>query len=346
MKNHEREYFISRIRSGVYRVKQSGVTLTIVSPSIEDDFIINAAHMESYERALEAGLMTEEEMLDWMRSRQLWTEDDDNQVKQLEENLERLRVEIFNARYHSEKREHIRKYIRATEKGLSEQLEKKYANRQNTCEGLASLEKSLSFIKQCTFMGSEPCDFEDIDINNVLYEFNEMVLGEGDIRNLARNDPWRSLWLMRESCKFAMFANQDRDLSIDQKNIIVWSRMYDNIQESMECPSDDVINDDDMLDGWFIIQRKKQESDRAESELESRVGNEKISNAQEVFVMAQTQDDANSINSVNTLQSQMVKKERMEIMRSKGQVKDLDFKDQQRKMTQKSNEQFKGKFRR
>ena len=54
MKNHEREYFISRIRSGVYRVKQSGVTLTIVSPSIEDDFIINAAHMESYERALEA----------------------------------------------------------------------------------------------------------------------------------------------------------------------------------------------------------------------------------------------------------------------------------------------------
>ena len=118
MKNHEREYFISRIRSGVYRVKQSGVTLTIVSPSIEDDYIINAAHMESYERALEAGLMTEEEMLDWMRSRQLWTEDDDNQVKQLEDNLERLRVEIFNARYQSENREHIRKYIRVTEKAI------------------------------------------------------------------------------------------------------------------------------------------------------------------------------------------------------------------------------------
>ena len=173
-----------------------------------------------------------------------------------------------------------------------------------------------------------------------------MVLDEGDIRNLARNDPWRSLWMMRESCKFSIFANQDRDLSIDQKNIIVWSRMYDNIQESMDCPSDDVINDDDMLDGWFVIQRKKQEKDRAESELESRVGNEKISNSEEVFVMAQTQDDANSINRVNTFQSQMVKKERMEVIQSKGQARDLDFKDQQRKMTQKSNEQFKGKFRR
>ena len=122
--------------------------------------------------------------------------------------------------------------------------------------------------------------------------------------------------------------------------------MYDNIQESLDCPSDDVINDDDMLDGWFVIQRKKQEKDRAESELESRVGNEKISNSEEVFVMAQTPDDANSINRVNTFQSQMVKKERMEVIQSKGQARDLDFKDQQRKMTQKSNEQFKGKFRR
>ena len=76
------------------------------------------------------------------------------------------------------------------------------------------------------------------------------------------------------------------------------------------------------------------------------MGNEKISNSEEVFVMAQTQDDANSINRVNTFQSQMVKKERMEVIQSKGQARDLDFKDQQRKMTQKSNEQFKGKFRR
>ena len=199
MKNHEREYFISRIRSGIYRVKQGGVTLSIVSPSIEDDYYINAAYVDSYERALEAGLMTEDEMLDWMRSRQLWTEDDDATIKTLEGNLERLKVEIFNARYQSDKKELTRKYIRATEKGLKDQSEKKYENRQNTCEGLASLEKSLSFIKRCTFLGSEPCDFEDIDINNVLYEFNNMILPEKDVRNLARNEPWRSLWLMKES---------------------------------------------------------------------------------------------------------------------------------------------------
>jgi hypothetical protein len=295
---------------------------------------------------LEAELMTEDEMLDWMRSKYLWTEDDDTKTTTIEKDLERLRVEIFNCRYQSNKREHVRKYIRAAETALNKQSTKKHENQQNTCEGIANLEKSLAFIKQCTFIGNEPCDFESIDITNILYEFNSMILKEKDIRELARNDPWRSLWLMRESCDLKLFANQDRELSIDQKNLLVWSRMYDNIQESMDCPTDDVIDDDDLLDGWFIIQRKKQEKERAESELENRVDNEKISNSQEVFIIAETQKDAENINQVNTYGSQMIKKERMAVIKEKGEAKDLDFRDQQIKMNQLSNEQFKGKFRR
>jgi hypothetical protein len=346
MKNHEREYFIARIRSGAYRVEQSGITLKIISPTIDDEYAISVVYMKSYERALEAELMTEDEMLDWMRSKYLWTEDDDTKTTTIEKDLERLRVEIFNCRYQSNKREHVRKYIRAAETALNKQSTKKHENQQNTCEGIANLEKSLAFIKQCTFIGNEPCDFESIDITNILYEFNSMILKEKDIRELARNDPWRSLWLMRESCDLKLFANQDRELSIDQKNLLVWSRMYDNIQESMDCPTDDVIDDDDLLDGWFIIQRKKQEKERAESELENRVDNEKISNSQEVFIIAETQKDAENINQVNTYGSQMIKKERMAVIKEKGEAKDLDFRDQQIKMNQLSNEQFKGKFRR
>ena len=346
MKIHEREYFISRVRSGIYDIKQGGMTLRIVSPTIEDEYAISLAYMKSYERALEAELMTEDEMLDWMRSRRLWTEDDDTKITAIEKDLERLKVEIFNARFHSEKREHIRRYIRAAEKALGQQLDKKNSNKQNTCEGIASLEKSLAFIKRCTFVGGEPCDFEAIDINNVLYEFNDMILSEKDVRDLARNEPWRSLWLIKESYDLKLFANQDRELSIDQKNVVVWSRMYDNIQESMDCPTDDVINDDDLLDGWFIIQRKKQEQAKAESELESRVSNEKIADSDEVFIMAQTPEDAENINSVNSYHSQMVKKERQSVIEAKGEARDLDFRDQQLKVNQMSNKQFKGNFRR
>ena len=122
--------------------------------------------------------------------------------------------------------------------------------------------------------------------------------------------------------------------------------MYDNIQESMDCPPDEVIEDDDMLDGWLLVQKKKREQEQAENEVANKTSNNKIANSDEIFVMAGTQEDANKINSSNTYHNQQIKKQRMQIVRQKGEAKDLDFPDQQLKMRQKSNQMFKDKFRR
>ena len=59
--------------------------------------------------------------------------------------------------------------------------------------------------------------------------------------------------------------------------------MYDNIQEAAETPSEDVINDDDVLDGWFIVQRKKREVESAQNDFENSTKNERIKGAGEVF---------------------------------------------------------------
>ena len=40
--------------------------------------------------------------------------------------------------------------------------------------------------------------------------------------------------------------------------------MYDNVYESHERPNDKIIEDDDCLDGWFIVQRRKHEKDKNE----------------------------------------------------------------------------------
>ena len=56
----------------------------------------------------------------------------------------------------------------------------------------------------------------------------------------------------------------------------------------MEAPSEEVINDDDMLDGWFIVQNRKREKDKKEKDVDSTLG----ANAgkDEVFVMARPED--------------------------------------------------------
>ena len=128
--------------------------------------------------------------------------------------------------------------------------------------------------------------------------------------------------------------------------MIVWSKMYDSVQESMDCPSDDVVGDDDMLDGWFILQKKKRDQEKVQSEIDQSTHNSKIANSDEIFVMADSQKDANKINDSNTHHVQHIKKQRMAVIKQKGTATDLDFQDQQLKMRQQSNEMFKGKFRR
>ncbi len=347
MKQHEREYFISRIRSGIYKLDFKEVTLRLISPTIEQELEINQVYSQTYSKAEKDGIMCHEDLLKWMKQRGLWTQEDEDKEKSLEKDIERFKVELFYAKNQEGKRNQIRRILKAGKEQLSNHTAKKFENYENTCEGIASAEKVSAMLKLCTFTkDNELFDFVSVPVEHVLKLYGLQVLSEVSIRELARNDPWRNVWLLKDSNSYNLFANKDTELNADQRHILLWSRMYDNVQESMDCPSDDVIQDDDMLDGWFIIQKKKQDKQKAEADIAESTQNSKIANSDEIFVMAQSKDDAERINSTNTYQSQKVKEQRMSVIKERGEAADLDFLDQKLKLRQQSNEQYKGKFRR
>lgn len=346
MKQHEREYFISRIRSGVYLVKEGGLTLKVYQPTIEQEAELNQIYLDAYNNALEDDFMTEEQMLEWMREKELWTNQDDERIDGLTKDLERLKVEIFHAKNNVELRERIRLYIRAGEKQYAATILKKSSYYENTCEGIASAEKSFAFIKMCTFLGKEIYKFDSVSSDVVWHSYYSQILPEIKIRELARTEPWRTLWIMNDSNCFKLFQNNDTELSPDQRGLILWSRTYDNIQESTECPSDDVIEDDDMLDGWFIIQRKKREKQKAEADFDSATNSDKIKNSGEIFVMARSKKDAEKIDSMNDIGGKMIKKQREQLIKQKGEVSQNEFQDEKIKLTNQSTQMFKDKFRR
>lgn len=347
MNHYERELFVSRVRSGIYFVEHEGIKLKIVTPTIEEELEINEAYIKAYEEALEDDFMTEDQSVEWMRSRNLWTDEDEEKTKQLKKDLDTLRVEIFNNRNKPELRERIRKYIRAAEEALNKQSNKKSSFISNTCEGIAMVEKSCEFIKTCTYYGGDKYDFDRLSVEFVLHLFQEKMLSEKQIRDVARNEPWRSVWMLRDSNTYKLFSNTDRELSVDQKNLLVWSRMYDNIQESMDCPTDDVIEDDDLLDGWFIVQRKKREKEQAEADFDNSTQNEKIKNSGEIFVVASNKQEADKVDMLNDIHGNIVKKQRMaKIKASDGVASDLEFQDVKINMQARSNQMFKDNFRR
>ena len=107
--------------------------------------------------------------------------------------------------------------------------------------------------------------------------------------------------------------------------------MYDTFKE-----------DDDMLDGWFIIQSKKRDQEKAESEFENST-NDKIKNSSEVFVVARSERDKYRVEGMNDMQSKVIKKQRAATIKEKGSVGQHEFKDEIMRIKNQQAEAWKNK---
>ena len=342
MKQHEREFFIYKIRSGKIFLPNN---LVIHPPTIEQSVLACMHYDKSFSEAFDDEIMTEEEMLDWMKTQSLWSDEDEEKIKGIQKDIEKLKKEIYNARNNELLAEKIRLYIRAGEKQLSNITVRKNKYYQNTCEGIANTDKISFLMQRTTYRDNALCDPEDIDISEVVTYWQKDMLPEHKLRDIARNEPWRSIWSIKDSARIKLFCNKDdEELTFNQKSLVIWSQMYDNIQESVDCPTKRVIDDDDMLDGWFIIQSEKRDQERSDQEFDNSVG-EKVKNSSEIFMTPNTEADKKWIENMNSLESKMIKKERAAVIQEKGTVSQADFKDEQRKFVQQQNELYKGKFK-
>jgi hypothetical protein len=343
MDYHDREFFVSRLRAGYHIVNYNYKKIKIYPPTVEDEFEANVYYQKIYNRCLNDDLLTEEECHQLLVRQGLWTEKDDKEIEQAKKDIEKLKVEIYSKRNEKKIVARSRAYLRAIEKALDNKQSDKQVYYGNTCEAIAQLEKNTFLLKSGCYIGSDPLDDEDFDYKGLLNLYYEQILKESQIREIARTDPWRTYWSLKDSTK--LFKDNGRELTVDQKNLLIWAKMYDSINESMDAPSDQVINDDDMLDGWFILQRKKSEKEKGRQDLESSLNNDKIANSSEVFVFAQDHEHAARIEELNDITGKVVKKERLAVIKNQGEASDLDFKDQKIRLGNQRAEQFKSRFR-
>jgi hypothetical protein len=156
----------------------------------------------------------------------------------------------------------------------------------------------------------------------VLERINSIIQSSGptveDIRYIARTDPWRSYWLANRPAPFKYDV-----LNQEQISLILYSRMYDAIYENPECPEESVLEDDDMLDGWMILNKEKAEREKLTNELEKK--NPKLKNATEVFIPAKNAQEAENISRLNSDIARAKKIAREQIIQHVGEVNDKEF---------------------
>lgn len=345
MKQHEREFFIYRIRSGVI----ISDNIEIRPPTIRDKAVATERYISAYNEALSDDMMTEDELNDWMVTSGLWTEKQQKLLSQAEKDIDKLKIEIYNNHANDEMVERIRKYIRAAEQFRDKQYAEKNEYSQNTVEGIARTEELVSLLKRTTFIDNELylADHNPELIGDITHLYFQDMLTERQIRELARTAPWSGLWAVKDQVDIKLFdLHGSQELTPNQHALLMWSQTYDNIQESMDCPSSFVIADDDMLDGWFLTQAKKRDKQKSENDFDSNTKSSKIKSSGEVFVMAKGKKDSERINNMNSVHGDAIKKQRFNMIKKKGSAKQGDFADEKLKLQTMSNNKFKDAVKR
>ncbi len=252
-----------------------------------------------------------------------WPIDGDKRIIGLEEILNNLKVQLYQSILQSEKIKKIRKQLIQVEKALNNLHEIKHSLDSFTNKGFAYLAQQ-QFIILSTLYNTDNqllSNFENIShglMEKIRFGLIKQSINSAQFRELARTNPWRLYWGISDN----PFGKSVVELDYDKRALITYSKMYDNIYENPECPDEKVIEDDDMLDGWMILQKQDRDEKKKEKTLDSTVNNlsSKYQNASEIFLPAKSMEDINQINKMNTVGAKIVKQQRQNMIKKQGQV--------------------------
>lgn len=329
-----REFLIATIRSGKVYIKDFNITIR--PPELQDVIDSYDAYMEAFEEARSDGLMDSKELETFMLVTEAWTDIDDEAVKTVEKSIEESKLQLYEKYLNDDFVKVNRKRLRRQEKLVSTLLSKKNSMYMQSAEQYAEMSRLLFIVKKCCIESA--FDIDD-NIDDLIVAYQKNILSDTEIRKLCRTEPWRSLWSMAEKSGIRLFINEEP--TINQRNIVLWSRTYDSVHESMDTPPKEVIDDDDFLDGWFIKQRRKREAEANKKATEDNVKNEKIKSSENVFMMAGSKKEAAAISSANDEQSSLIKSQRMRQINQEGSLQHHHFSDKQAEYRKQINEGFK-----
>jgi len=299
----ENQRIISEIISGVIIFNFQKKTYIINEASLISKNISDKIYEEKLDEAKKMGLMTESQIIDYMIENKLWSSLEEEEYDLMPKKIERAKLQLYNAHIKYRDKKPFRKNIENLKDKLIALLERRTIYLGQSAESFAALCRNKHVIcSNVTDMkGNKVIDsenYQDADgslINLITNTYQSHQHGDPTIRRLSHEEPWRTFWNCGKSTG-GVFDKKSSELTTQQMNIITWSRVYDNIYESHECPSEDVIKDDDLLDGWLVYQHEKNKKRKNEANSEAKKSGVK---GDEVYIMADTDEDAARVYDLN-----------------------------------------------
>lgn len=333
MELYKRDFFMNRIICGYTKYKDDDLCLYVHEPTSEILLDANEVYIDSYEEALFYGTLTESEISSFMSENFLWTEMDEfNLSEELPKKIEDLKVDLYNNFDDEMNVMIIREQINIEKEKLNDLYNKKHMFDYLTCSGVASFLKNYHIFKYCTkYSNGDIYNWSDVSVIKIMNFKSNNIISDDYIRKISKYDGWKAIWHTSKK-NGNLFNRLSVDMSDDQKRLLFWSMFYDNLLEHPECPSESIMNDDDAIDGWVIIQRRDREKEKGAKSVENKFSSSKMKNAQEVFLIAKDDKHAQQIENLNSDKNKAMKQARMNQLVKNSEMAQEEFADVKQKL--------------
>lgn len=322
MKLHRKNIIISNLTSGRTKIFVDK-TYIVGTPTVdvlqEAEYIYRKIYNEN---RFEEWLLTDNALI-YLVQRKLCTLQEDEDIKTLNKSVDDKKVALYLSYFQNQE---FGKKLRKELTILKSKQTKKQniRNRLNdyTLEGFAERNKNHYIFYNVIldeYGYKLSTTFENVNITlleRIIEEYWNTYPTEIEYKEIARTEPWNSLWSINKLGNFEIVGNS-------QRNLVLYTQMYENAYRHPDCPNDKIIEDDDLFDGWMIHVRRKQDDERKNTAKEHI--DAKHPNASEIYIPATTNEKAAEIDSFNDASGRILKKKRARLINARGSVDNKDI---------------------
>ena len=228
-----------------WRVSEESIML-FAYPTLRQEFKAVLAQKVVTEDARAKDIITETELVDIALVEGSWTEAEEKEYQGLYSSIRSPRIRD------AERQQLMARYV--------ELLGKRWELTDNSAERLGLRAKNRKLLDGCIMRDNgrngrpELKQGGGLDIYETHFQsFMDWANGL-NTRGLAKLPHARQLWAASGSVE-TMLGGVLSDWTQLQIDFIGWLRFYDSVHQSMDCPPDNVMEDDHLLDEWLEKQR-------------------------------------------------------------------------------------------
>lgn len=314
-----------RILLGYYYISIQDKQYKILYPSMDIKYQAEILFDKIIEdNKFDKRLLTEREIEVYLKVNSIWKPENQTILEESKKLLDETKVNLYLNYSNETNKTTLKKQIKDVSLKINKLLiDKNSMNYLGIKDHALSIKNEFIIMNtiydsnnKLVFNNPEKDSHEHQKLQIFIREIVDRSLDINILRELVKSEIWKS---------YASCFNLQKDsyeINDDYRYLVGLHRMYENVRQHPECPSEEVIEDDDALDGWFLYQNKKAEKEKKKNSIMSKVrGN--IKNAGEVFLITDDLKETKDIYDLNDTTSRHNIKEMMSMAK---QNQDLDIK--------------------